>query len=185
MGSSPSPSNSLSPREDRFNYLSIASGGLLQDFTIIGRLIGRGYKNIRISLVDPCLYWKQHHPPSVSESNCLRFFKLFLFQVAKEKGINIQIEAFESMGTLKIQQADRHFHLIQCIDFDDFDANEQNVADLKSAMSHLHELGTFHFSVDKIDLVFNSDQVIFEKIPPDNEMYKGLQDKVLQSVRSK
>lgn len=133
-------------------YLSLGSGGLLQDFINVGKLLRKGYKQIDVCLVDP-IFYKEKDQEHIKD---LQTQFNFLTAAANELGVKLNITYLDS-----IKKCQGQFHVIQMIDFDDF---KSAFKDMLQAHELLEQNGKFYLSFDVNDLVFDKLQCVSYKI---------------------
>jgi|GEM_PF-2095326 len=127
--------------QEKLHYLSLGSGGLLQDFVLIGKLLLQGYQDIEVNLVEPDL-----------DERSLQQFN-FLMLVAQQKGIKLTINHFTSIQECQVQQPQVKYQLISAIDFDD---HETAFADVMTCQSLVASNGRFYLAYGKTNLCFDS-----------------------------
>lgn len=126
---------------ESLNYLSLGSGGLLQDFIIITQLLKKGYKNINISLIEPGNY-----------NGVLRYFNAVILAIADELGATVVMQDYLSIQQFKTIHPDKQLHIAVAIDFENpFKA--PIFSDLMQTHQLLVENGFFLMSYDDFKLV--------------------------------
>lgn len=124
--------------ESLISILSFGSGGLFQDFVILGKLIQIGYKRISFSLLDPQI--------DNEKVDSLRNFA--------ENIPDVQIEIKSYKNIREISQ-DEMFDTAYAIDFDQFEYKKsQPPLDAIETLKHLKPEGRFYLSFYQEDLVW-------------------------------
>ncbi len=140
---------------EQLNYCSLGSGGELQEFMLIGKLLLKGYKNINVHLVEPCY--------SDNKINAHYDDELyFLIKVSKQLNSNLVINRYKNIHDIP---NGLKFHCIAAIDYDDIsDTYYGAFKDFLSAPSLLEQgakiflnTGDFNFIFDQTNLLSSED----------------------------
>lgn len=127
------------PIEAPISLLSMGSGGLFQDFILIGKLIQAGYKSISLTLVDPEI-------DETKVTSLKNFLKNF-------DDVKIEIRSFKNVNQLSQEEK---FNTIYAIDYDEFENHHiQGAIDALASLKLLDSNGQFFLSYGKNDYVWN------------------------------
>ncbi len=137
------------PKSDfTLHYLSLGSGGLLQDFINIAKLIDRGYNSFCITLIE-----SNHSEMPDNKQIQLLFFLTILKITYNLK--NISVRFCNNIKDVKLDQFFEPFHYINAIDFDELYMND-SLHDIVETHKWLAENGLFFLSVKQYDLIFGT-----------------------------
>lgn len=127
------------PITSSISLLSLGSGGLFQDFIIIGKLIQEGYKAISLTLVDPEIDDKKVE----SLKNFLGNFN------------DVKIDIYSYKNVHQIPQEER-FNAIYAIDYDQFEnTNIKDSIDIIANLKQLDSNGNLYLCYAENDYVWN------------------------------
>jgi hypothetical protein len=142
------------------NYLSIGSGGLLQDFILIIKLILQGYKKINIVFLEPRL-----------SNSALQIFSQ-LARFAAQNNVMLVLRNFQNIREFTRDYPAERFHLIHAIDLGSDAYTAFN--DLMIAHSLLADDGKFYLAFHQYDFCFTKTECVLNK-------YHQREDKELTS----
>lgn len=153
------------PKEEKLRYLSLGAGGGLQDFINIGKLMKAGYRNLEIALVDSSFHNDYERDPYILNPRMIKEHRdhfdnqkaqiSFLQAAAKEPNIALEITYIPS-----VNKAQGNFHIIQAIDFDNF---EEDFKDLMNSHKLLADRGKMYLAYALFDFVFDQTKCVFQK----------------------
>lgn len=146
----------------RLNYVGFGAGRLLQEFMNVGKLMEAGYQDLNIVLIDPSIRKESTDITSGKRgpNPSLEQFK-FLLDVAKQKGIRLQIQAFENITEYRRAFPNERAHCISAIDFDEF---QEAFDDVTLCHQILHEKGKFYLSYNVHDFCFSAAKCVRNKL---------------------
>jgi|GEM_PF-6993851 len=120
--------------KEQLNYLSLGSGGLLQEVINIGKLIRAGRSNLNIFLVD-----KQTHPKLVG------FFSALMKTYAISHQSTVKVAYFETMNVLREEFPETKMNIISAIDYDDFE-NDKAIESAFQAQEMIAPFGKMYLA---------------------------------------
>ncbi len=123
-------------------YMSLGSGGLLQDFFIVSKLLLQQHLILKVVLID-----------SANNIDKLRQFKQLIF-IAAERHIQLSIEQFPTISEYHAQYPNEKAQLITSIDFKNIFKDEV-FDDVMITQSLLAENGKFFFLFDNFEFYFS------------------------------
>lgn len=157
------------PKENLLRYLGVGTGGCLQDFINIGKLIKAGFQHIEAVLVEPQPYLRFTDMDSTINPIA------FLSAVAKERNIKLDVLFVDN-----VSKTTGLFQIVQLMDFENF---ESHFNDIMLSFQRLESNGRFYLSFGAYDFIFDTDQCLYKKIcnaideetdPGNQELLKAL-----------
>jgi|GEM_PF-6489139 len=184
------------PANARIHYMGFGGGNLLADFIIVAKLIQMGFREIKVSLIDPSHmsytigHWGYRTYPAylqaiqgkdykdvtpedirISESLPLEQFRL-LSGYAAENGVDMTINPYPSIAEYLAVEHES-VDVITALDLDDF--RRDAFADIMAAHKTLHEEGRMFLSVNTSDYIFSADScVVAEDDDLENTLRAGV-----------
>lgn len=148
----------------RFNYLSLGSGGCLQELCLVIKLIQNGFTNINMHLIEPKL-GEQENPYIEAEQN----FRYLINALNNELNTTINICVHHSLISC-ITQVSTPFHLITALDFDELPYS--GLPDLLLCQQSLADnLGAVFISWLNFDFTLFNNHGMMHRHDPDNANY--------------
>ncbi|OGT58590.1 MAG: hypothetical protein A3F14_06625 [Gammaproteobacteria bacterium RIFCSPHIGHO2_12_FULL_43_28] len=128
-----------------FNYLSMGSGGLLQDYVLLYRLITEArIMQFNIVLIEPYCYSEQ-------------LDQLYEMLTAVSTEVNIAIYHFSYLDDYIKNSDDTLFDIISASDFDSFDSD---IGDIMNAKKLLNQRGLLFASAKNYNYIFDRNKCI-------------------------
>lgn len=138
---------------NKLNYMSLGSGGLLQDIVNVGKLIKAGYKSISVNLITHKMDEIKNYQYPNEE-----LFKAILKEYAKKYNVEIEVQEAFTIEEWTKKYPTAKMDVISAVDFDDL-LRKGNEKVIFSTQKTLSEKGTMFLSYDHTNYAIGTEGI--------------------------